>query len=190
MASRSASASAICPATQCASWYSLPRPDDADVAAGAAHRDQRLGRALLVVLHAADRRLEDLGPRAEVPAQHDLGVTGMTLGEAQDVLRVRMPPPMDQLVVISHHAQVPVRSREQIDQASPGRGWCPGTRRPGSSASAGEARSAGAGARPAAAPRTRAGHRSPSRSSAGAPPRSPATRPRSAARAGLAADRS
>ena len=53
----------------------LKRPD-ANLAPGAAHRDQRLPGAALVVAHAADSGLEDLRARAEVPPEHDLGVLG------------------------------------------------------------------------------------------------------------------
>ena len=49
----------------------LKRPD-ADLAPGAAHRDQRLPGAALVMAHAADSGLEDLRARAEVPAEHHL----------------------------------------------------------------------------------------------------------------------
>jgi hypothetical protein len=90
--------------------------DDADVAAGAAHRDQRLWYAMLVVAHAADRRLQNLGAGAEVPSQHDLRPAGVTLGEAEDVPRVGVTPAVDQLVVVSHHAQVPVRAGEQVHE--------------------------------------------------------------------------
>ena len=50
--------------------------DDADLPAGAAHCDQRLRRAVLVVVNALDRRLEDLRPRAEVPTEHDRRAAG------------------------------------------------------------------------------------------------------------------
>ena len=91
------------------------RPDP-HLAAGAAHRDQRLAGPALVVAHAPDRGLEDLRARAEVAAEHDLGVAGMALFKAQDVARIGVPPAVDQLVVIAAHAQVPVRAGEQVDE--------------------------------------------------------------------------
>ena len=71
----------------------------------------------LVVAHAADRGLEDLRARAEVPPEHDLRRgSGWRSCEAEDVPRVGVPPAVDQLVVIAAHAQVPVRAGEQVDE--------------------------------------------------------------------------
>jgi hypothetical protein len=77
---------------------------DPDLAAGAAHRDQCLGRPVLVVADASDRRLEDLRAWAEVAPQHDPRVIGMPLGEAEDVAGVGVPPAVDQLVIVAAHA--------------------------------------------------------------------------------------
>ena len=89
---------------------------DPHLAAGAAHRDQRLGRAPLVMADAAGGSVQDLRARAEVAAQHDLHVAGVALAEAQEVARVGVAPAVDQLVVIAAHAQVPVGAREQVDE--------------------------------------------------------------------------
>ena len=89
---------------------------DPHLAAGAAHRDQRLRGAPLVVAHAADGRLEDLRARAEVPPEHDLRPARVPLVEAEDVPRVGVPPRVDHLVVVAAHAQVPVRPGEQVDE--------------------------------------------------------------------------
>ena len=85
-------------------------------AAGSAHRDQGLAGPAIVVAHAADRGLEDLRARAEVPPEHDLRMTGVPLAEAEDVPGVGVAPAVDQLVVIAAHAQVPVRAGEQVDE--------------------------------------------------------------------------
>jgi hypothetical protein len=60
------------------------RPDSHG-AAGAAHRDQRLPSPPLVVADTADSGLDDLRARAEVASEHDLGVAGVALCEAEDV---------------------------------------------------------------------------------------------------------
>ena len=55
--------------------------------AGAAHRDQRLAGAALVVAHAADRGLEDLRARAEVPPEHDLRAARVALARSTRMCR-------------------------------------------------------------------------------------------------------
>ena len=90
--------------------------DDADLAAGAAHRDQRLRRAVLVVVNAPDRRLEDLRPRPEVAPEHDLRASRVALGEAEDVSWVGVAPAVDELVVVSDDAQIPVGAGERVHQ--------------------------------------------------------------------------
>ena len=89
---------------------------DPHLSTGAAHRDQRFRGAALVVAHAADRRVEDLGARAEVSPEHDAGVSRVAFGESEDVPRVGVAPAVDQLVVVAAHAHVAVRTGEQVDQ--------------------------------------------------------------------------
>ena len=60
--------------------------------------------------------LEDLRARAEVPPEHDLRVTGVALSEAEDVLRVGKAPCVNNLVVVTADAQVPVGAGEQVDE--------------------------------------------------------------------------
>ena len=93
-----------------------PRAHDPDVPAGAAHRDQRLRRAPLVVAHAPDGGVEDLRARAEVAPEHDPPVAGVRSPKREDVARVGVPPAVDQLVVVAAHAQVAVRAGEQVDE--------------------------------------------------------------------------
>ena len=115
-ATPAASASAIWPATQCASWYSLASPATRTCPPGPRIAISALGvRWSLWLTHlTAASRISDA--RAEVAPQHDLRVIGMALAEAQDVPGVGVAPPVDQLVVVAAHAQVPVRAGEQVDQ--------------------------------------------------------------------------
>ena len=90
--------------------------DHIHLAAGAAHRQQRLAGAVLVVRDAGDRRGEDLGPAAEVAAEHDPRVARVALAEAEHVPWLRAAPAVDQLIVIGHDGHVAAGAREQRDE--------------------------------------------------------------------------
>ena len=61
------------------------------------------------MLHAAQRRLDDLEAASEVVREHDRVVPRVTIAEADDVLAVGPTPSVDQLVLVSNHSQVPAR---------------------------------------------------------------------------------
>ena len=93
-------------------------PGDADLPARSAHRDQRLAGAPRVVGHAGDGRLEDLGPAAEVAAEHDLGMARVALAEVEHVARVGSAPPVirrrgDRLIVVADDRDVAGQERDE-----------------------------------------------------------------------------
>ena len=79
-------------------------------------RPQRLGVPVRVV--ADDRRggIEDLGGGPVVLLQLDDAGVRVVLLELEDVADVGAPPPVDGLVVVADHAEVPVALRQQAQQ--------------------------------------------------------------------------
>ena len=111
-----ASASATAAATHCASWRSVPNAVTRTSPPAAAHRDQRLRLPLLVVRHARDGGVEDLGAAAEVSAEHDPRVAGEPLAEREDVPRLRPAPAVQELVVVADAADVAAGAGQQGDE--------------------------------------------------------------------------
>ena len=69
----------------------------------------------LVARHDGVGRVEDQLRRAVVLLELDDRRLGVVALEVEDVLDVRAPPAVDRLVVVPHHAQVPVGRRQRPD---------------------------------------------------------------------------
>jgi hypothetical protein len=63
--------------------------------------------------HAPRGRLEDRRAAAEVACKHDRLVLRVALDELDDVDRARASEPVDHLILVPAHDDVPIRPREQ-----------------------------------------------------------------------------
>ncbi len=88
----------------------------------------------LVVRHHRARGVEDGLGGAVVALQLAHHGAGEALLETQDVVELGAAPAVDALVLVAHRGEVAGLADQLAGSGAAGRGWCPGTRRPGGGA--------------------------------------------------------